>query len=135
MRGQRRFAATLFHLPRSSGHPCRHAVQPGTKRFSPPNRVSPQGQNQKRRLERILGGMPVSECPVADREHHRPVAPDDLLEGCLAGPGLSAGKPLKKLAVAGSGQDPELKQGFDVSVDHDRPATRRFVPDLAGLTP
>jgi hypothetical protein len=58
------------------------------------------------------------------------VTPDKLLERRFARLSLTVGESLQKLAIAGPGHDPKLKQSINFSVNHVRLGTR---PNTLGL--
>ena len=60
--------------PLGARHPQRHAVQPRRNRDLPADRPGPAGQDQKRRLKRILGLVRITQHAPAHLEHHRPMA-------------------------------------------------------------
>ena len=63
------------------GHPAGHAVEPAAEPIAPADRAGPAGQDQECGLEGVLGVVGVAERAPADAPDHRPVPPQDRLEG------------------------------------------------------
>jgi len=84
-------------------------MQPRPDRTTPPNRPRPACEDQERRLEGILGIVPMAEHRAADAEDHRAVPRQECGEGqfshlvVFAAPGR---EPLQELAIAQTGQRP-----------------------------
>ncbi len=82
-------------------------MQPRAQRagVAQPQRARTPHQDQEGGLERVLGGVAVAEDLAADRQHGRPVAGQDRLEGrlgLLGTPPIPTRRrePLEELAVA-----------------------------------
>ena len=72
----------------------RHPEEPARQRIAPPDRARLLGQDQKRRLRRVLSVVKVAQHLAADTQNHRPVAVDQRGEGIgrvgVASPGLKS---------------------------------------------
>jgi hypothetical protein len=61
----------------------RHAVKPVGNKFPVSDGVALAGQDEECGLERILGVVMIPEHPATNAPNHRPMAPDQGLEGRL----------------------------------------------------
>ena len=65
------------------GDAVRRSVQPGGQRVAVSNPGGVFGEDQKRRLERILRGVGIAQGMKRDRHHQAAVTGDDLGKGRL----------------------------------------------------
>ena len=65
-------------------------MEPAPDRAAPPDRAGPLRQDQKDRLECILGIVRVTQHVLTDAEHHRPVPLDQGRERPFFPPGCES---------------------------------------------
>jgi hypothetical protein len=100
-----------FH---AQGQAVGHAVKPAGQRLPPADGPRLAGQQQEGGLVHVLGVVLVVQQAPRDAEHHRPVPPQEGVEGRLFAP---AHEPRQQFAVAGAGQRLGLGQLVEVP-DH-----------------
>ena len=87
------------------------------------------GEEEERRLEGVLRVVPVVEHPPADGQDHRPVAPDEGLEGGLV---LPVGEGAEQAAVGlppgglPAHQAPDVPENIVLDVGHDTRPHKSF---------
>jgi hypothetical protein len=125
-------AADPAGLPGAGGDPPGDAVQPARDRAPLADRPRPAGQDQERRLEGVVRRVGVAQDAAADAQDHRPVPAQQGLEGRLVDVArvpvqqLGVGQPAERLP-GGDAAD-VLKDGIDVTVDHNGLRTRPVSP-------
>jgi hypothetical protein len=83
------FIAARHAVPADEGllrQPQGHAVQPACDRLPTPELRRVAGQDEERRLEHVLGGVPVSQHSQGDGVHQRPEPADEFRERLLVPP-------------------------------------------------
>jgi hypothetical protein len=83
----------------SQRQPRGYPMQPAAHRLAFANGAGTPGQNQKGRLENVLGILFMPEHPAANAEHHGPMAPDQLSKCIRVPPGA---KSTEQVSVAGA---------------------------------
>jgi hypothetical protein len=69
--------------PRTTGDPMSNSVKPAGEPFPFADGGSPPDQHEKRGLKGILRIVRIPQQLPANGQHHRPVAGQNLFEGCL----------------------------------------------------
>ena len=99
---------------------CRTAgdlMEPRSQRVFYPKLAAAAHQNEKRRLEGVLGIVVVADDPKANAQHHRTMSLDQGGKGDLCRLPAPACKLLKELTIRQSGDNPHVEQRVKVAHD------------------
>ncbi len=105
--------------PGAERDPAGHAMEPSRQRIRIVDRARPAGQQQERRLERILGQVAVGQQMATDAQHHRPMPLDQGRErrlGCLT----TVGELIEQAAIGRCTQRPDVEERANLLVQSDR---------------
>ena len=99
---------------RPGGDSAGDAVEPGGERVGRPDRAGRAGEDQERRLGRILGLVIVAGDLPAGAPDHRPMSLDERRECRLGDVGGTAEEALEQGTVREAGGRPDLEQGLEL---------------------
>ncbi|QDV38876.1 hypothetical protein ElP_68350 [Tautonia plasticadhaerens] len=115
----------------SEGDPAGDPAEPGRGGVPVPDRTRSPGEDEEGGLEGVLGGVGVPEQAEADPPDRRPVAPDEGLEGGLAGGVEVGGEVVQQSGVGPVAHHPQAKQRVQVAPGGDRSMSRHESRSLA----